>query len=184
MQIEASAEPWLVTAQQFAGSANRPPGWNFSAAAQPVPGSDFDDFRPLTITSMPDHFHVIGEGRVNGRRMRAEFYLIRDEVLQLTLVDRTAKNMRPTILQEPDLGALLAKHPLEVRRYVSPLLDAIAGHRVLKPGEADVYRAFDSIQPDSTTMAQVQSMINELAAPDAARREAASGKLELLGAPA
>src|SRR5205823_8639994 len=121
---------------------------------------------------------------LNGRVMRAEFYLIRQEILQLTLVDRTAANKKPTSFQEPDLGALLAKHPLEVRRYISPLLDAIAGRRVLKPGEADVYRAFDWIQPDSDTTAQVRSIIAELAAPDGARREAASGKLELLGAPA
>jgi hypothetical protein len=71
-----------------------------------------------------------------------------------------------------------------VRRYVSPLLDAIAGRRVLKPGEADVYRTFDSIQPNSDTTARVRSVINELAAPDSARREAASGRLEQMGAPA
>ena len=34
IQIQDSPDPWLVTAQQFAGSANRAPGWMFSAESR------------------------------------------------------------------------------------------------------------------------------------------------------
>jgi hypothetical protein len=184
VRIEGSPDPWLVMAQAMAQSAVRSGGWTLSAAAQPIPGPDIPDFRPRIVSARPEGFHVIGEGRVHDRTMRAEFYVIGSDRVQLTFVDRTARNKRPTVLQAASLAEFLVEHPLEVRQYVSPLLDALSGRHLLAPGDVDVYRVFSDVQPDQETVASVEKIIADLGNVDVARRDAASAQLDELGAPA
>jgi hypothetical protein len=187
VQIRQSPDPWNIAFDHAVGRKGVPGGWNLNAAAGRLDGPEIAEFRPRRVLKIPGHFQLVGEGRLHDRTVRAEFYLIGPEPdprAQLTLADPVSDDKAPQIIQTDSFSQLLSKYPREVRRYVCPLLDAIAGRRVIKPAAADIYRAFASIQPDEKAMAEVKPLVAELGAPQVSRRNAASGKLAEIGAPA
>jgi hypothetical protein len=76
---------------------------------------------------------------------------------------------------------MLRETPHAARKYLIPLLRLLSGgENPLRPGAADVYRAFD-VPPDPAALAAVNRLLPRLAAPDAAERDAASAELAALG---
>ena len=79
---------------------------------------------------------------------------------------------------------LRRENPQQVRQYLEPALRKITGGPLLKPGPADVYRAFETIQPDPEVARQVMGIVIRLDAESFNDRERASGELAKLGPPA
>jgi hypothetical protein len=181
LSVEQSPDPWIVVAHPVVSADTASSRWMLRAMAQRQ-AEDKRPLGPININAMPGTFALVGEGWQGGRFVRVEF-LISGEQVRLTIANRAAGEKPPQLSTAQNLAEMLATHPLEMRRYVSPLLDAIAGYHVLRPGPGDIYRAFDSIDADPTSRAALETILPELVAPDGARREFASAKLQKLGAP-
>lgn len=81
-----------------------------------------------------------------------------------------------------DLADLRKRYPVEVHRYLAPLVQTIAGRDLLRPGAADVYRAFPEIQPAEEARERLAQVCHQLDSEDPAERERGSAQLRLLGA--
>lgn len=79
------------------------------------------------------------------------------------------------------LKQLQSQHPEEVRKYLTPMLRAMSGRYLLRPGAADVYRVFDTIQPDSDTAARLEELLLKLDANSYKLREEATRELAAMG---
>ncbi len=91
---------------------------------------------------------------------------------------RAGGNMSaPTLLQ------LRADHPEDVRKTLEPVFRDLTGVNWLRPGVADVYRAFDGIQPDMKVVEKVNEILPRLDSLSFPERETASAELAALAAP-
>lgn len=79
------------------------------------------------------------------------------------------------------LKQLQTQHPEEVRKYLTPMLRAMSGRYLLRPGAADVYRVFESIQPDSETAGKLDELLIKLDANSYKLREEATRELSEMG---
>jgi hypothetical protein len=81
----------------------------------------------------------------------------------------------------PSLAQLHAEHPAEVRRHLVPLLHALTGRTLLRPGATDVYRAFPEIPADPAAARKLDHVLARLDADAYADRDRADRDLHALG---
>lgn len=62
----------------------------------------------------------------------------------------------------PTIRQMLTAHPNEIREYLSPVLYLLTGKNLLRPGAADVYRLFESIQPDPKVTKELDQILTKL----------------------
>jgi len=76
----------------------------------------------------------------------------------------------------PTIRQLLTAHPNEMREYLSPVLYMLTGKNLLRPGAADVYRLFESIQPDPKVSKELDQILAKLES-DSFEERVEAGKL-------
>ena len=90
---------------------------------------------------------------------------------------------KPNPISAASLADLLQQHPVELRKYLSPLLLRLTGRDVLAAGPADVYGAFTEIPADPNVTKSVGEVLVRMDSDDFAKRETASAELAKLGTP-
>jgi hypothetical protein len=177
-------QPNAATARADAGD-----GAYTRFAIAPPPDSMPDRWSPLQLTSVTaeDELCVIGSGRVGRTFVTVEYRQDQaGNAARLTVLrSRRAGVGRPLHdFTAPDLLKLWNDHQRECRMYLVPLLKTIAPREnLLRPRAGDVYRVFNEIPADAETTRRVAALLPELEAESPAARDAASGKIEALGAP-
>lgn len=83
--------------------------------------------------------------------------------------------------QSESLQSLADEHTEEFEMYVAPTLKKLAQRNLFGPGAADVYGAFEKIQPDSGVMARLEKILPRFESDDVRQREEASRALAKLG---
>jgi len=106
--------------------------------------------------------------------------------LRFTVTDAQQGGARRTIVtaSADSVDQLRRENPEHVRNYLEPPLRKITGKSLLRPGPADVYGAFETIQPDPEVARQVIALLSRLDAESFKQREQASADLAKLGPPA
>jgi hypothetical protein len=184
--VDSDAIEWRITGSRDArgrdGAYSR-----FSVA----PPADYmpDRWSPLQLTSVTaeDELSVVGSGRVGRTFVTVQYR--QDQKLSAVRL-KIERSRRPGVgrplhdFTAPDLLQLWNDHQRECRMYLVPLLKAIAPREnLLRPRAGDVYRVFDDIRADAEMITRVAALLPELEAQSPAARDAASAKIEALGAP-
>jgi hypothetical protein len=158
-------------------------------AIAPPPDSMPDRWSPLQLTSVAaddGELCVIGSGRVGRTFVTVEYRQDRAvNAARLTVLrSRRAGVGRPLHdFTAPDLLKLWNDHQRECRQYLVPLLKTIAPRQnLLRPRAGDVYRVFRDIPADAQVTKQLAALLPELEADSPGARDAASAKIESLGA--
>lgn len=90
---------------------------------------------------------------------------------------------RRRMITASDLDELRRKHPDEACRYFLPLLRAMTGQPILRPGAGDVYRVFTDIPADVAVTHRIDALLPALGSADPAERDRATAALTALGRP-
>ena len=86
------------------------------------------------------------------------------------------------LIRSTDARTLYRERPIEMRKYVTPLLKLLTGGpNPLAPAAGDVYRAFPEMPADATAAAAVAAEVPKLASGDPRVRQRASDTLAALG---
>jgi hypothetical protein len=83
--------------------------------------------------------------------------------------------------QANSFAELVAEHPAELRKYLSPVLRRLGGADPFAPGAADVYGAFSEIEPDAAAQEKLAALLPGLSDPDPHQRQLAFEELQALG---
>ena len=160
-------------------------------AIAPPPDYMPDRWSPLQLTSVlaEDELSILGSGRVGRTFVSVQYRQdqARNAVrLKIERSRRPGNGGRPLHdFTAPDLLQLWNDHQRECRLYLLPLLNAIAPRaNLLRPRAGDVYRVFTDIPANAEMAKRVAAILPELEADTPTARDAASAKIEALGAPA
>ena len=186
--VDSDAVDWRITGSRDPAALGKDGTYARFTIAPPA---DYmpDRWSPLQLTSVTaeDELSVAGAGRV-GRTFVSVQYR-QDQALKAVRL-KVERSRRPGFgrpLHEftaPDLLQLWNDHQRECRMYLAPLLKAIAPREnLLRPRAGDVYRAFAEIPADAQMTKRVAAILPELEADSPVARDAASAKIEALGAP-
>jgi len=131
------------------------------------------------VTVAPGGVILRGTGMVDALYVNVEYRAdAQGRSPRLTIAD--ANNKGFDFVGE-DLVDLLAKDAAVVRAYLSPLLRELSGRDLLMPRAADVYRAFQEIEPSPEEERRFAELLRELASDVASVRAAASDQLRNSG---
>ena len=205
IQIEGTPAPslWTINAlrRNLAGGrlewmARCAPS-DAAAAQNQLTGS----LRPVSVVIISGRLMITGRGQVDEKSVSVQY---REDArgCQLVVLDgrnrvaggavgaglafgARAPNANARVaLTDNSVGHMRSAHPAEVRTYLQPLLDRIAGRKLLRPGDADIFAAFTSLPADPHVAAEVDEIVEALDAPACPDRQAASARLEEMGRPA
>lgn len=99
----------------------------------------------------------------------------------VTLEVRRREVRQRTRVSAPNLLELRVDQAELFSKHITPLLEQLSRQNLLVPGAADVYRVFDEITPDPSTLAMVRAIVPRLADGDFKVRKAATNELRELG---
>lgn len=85
--------------------------------------------------------------------------------------------------QAPDLNALIAQRPDEIRPHLGAMLRDLTGVDWLRPGATELYRVFARIPADLKVAQRIEALLPRLDSPAFAERELAGKELDALGRP-
>ena len=175
--IAIGDEQWTLTPQ---------PGGGFELACEDRKDDRWSDAHVTSITRSAASLAIAGVGRAGNSFVSVEY--TQDNLVggEVRLLVQRARRMRARPLDDDkaaDTVTLFADHQPQMRMYVMPLLDELSTTNPLRPGAADVYRAFGTIAADADVSAKVKSLLAALDSDLAAERDAAMAKIEALGRP-
>ena len=184
IEIEGSKATWVVQQARVLQQPNFPNGMTIVNLAF----YDFerpDDEGPYMVNlNLNNKMLNLGANFGPGNDVYAVSYVQANNTAQMNWTAmqnnqfRAGGNMAaPTLLQ------LRADHPEDVRKNLEPVLRDLTGVNWLRPGVADVYRAFEGIQPDMKVVEKLNEILPRLDSLSFPERETASGELASLAAP-
>lgn len=171
--IALNDEQWTLTPQA---------GGGFVLACDERQNDRWSDVHVTSIARDGGGLTISGVGRAGNSFVSVE-YTQDATVGDVRLLVQRARRMRARPLDDDraaDAVELFNNHQPQVRMYVMPLLDELCVTNPLRPGAADVYRAFSTIAADTDATEKVKALLPALDSDVAADRDAATAKLEAL----
>jgi len=180
--VGESSLVWVISHSQFTGGgdASRHGAYLRAAGLPPVGAPEGTDrFHLSGVLVEPTGLLIRGEGMVNGQRITCELHQdsTRD-FLSMRITQQSAQGPpRGLEAKAVDFRMLMIEHGDAVRAYVAPLLDELAGKRLLAPRAADVYRVFRDVPASVEGVAKLAELLKDLADRDPGVRRKAESKL-------
>src|SRR5262249_40980801 len=117
-------------------------------------------FHPRSLIAAPDLLQINGRGMLAGRSVSVTFNYRAAESQLIVTIDGVDTNLRADTLSD-----LLHDHPIELRKYLSPLLRCVrpeASGDLLAASWADIYLTLDAIAPPRSAVEQVHAILPNL----------------------
>ena len=177
-------EKWLVQASSPRDRGRDGACQTFAVSCESRADDVWSSLQLTSVTRDADALTIRGGGRM-GRGFVSITYRQDARLRDVRFTVQRPRRLRPRPLHEfaaQDLVQLFNEHQFELRQYLVPLLVEVCGRNPLRPQAGDVYRAFAMIPADAGAVEKVRALLPDLDAAAPPLRDAASAKLQALGA--